>query len=150
MSLSPAPSTHDEPLFAREYAVRLMTVLLVAFAGIIALTGFDESRRDKLETFEEVTAVGDQNFFPVPKEPQQPAAPAATFQGKALVPTSYELVKRNDPEMIRVGQAEGAPYRIYMPKMVLSGEAKPSAPGTYYLKVEQDRYVRVRAASPQK
>ena len=41
MSLSPAPSTNAEPLFAREYAVRLGLVLLVAFALIIALTGYD-------------------------------------------------------------------------------------------------------------
>ena len=150
MSLSPAPSTNAEPLFAREYAVRIGTVLLVAFAAIIALTGYDESRRDKLETFEEMTAVGDRNFFPIPKELQKPHPAAVTFQGKPLFPVSYEPVKANDPEMTRVGVAEGAAFRIYKSQEPLERGDEPTGADSYYLKLERDRYLEVRPGSPGK
>lgn len=155
MSLSPAPvpAPGETPLFAREYAFRLGLVLLVVFAGIIALAGYDESRRGALETFEEVTAVGDRAFFPLPTEVQKPHPAAVVFRGQPLYPVSYALIEARDTGMIRVGTADEAPYRLYTPREPLppqEGESEKAGQQFYYLKVKQDEYIKVRPGTPGK
>ena len=155
MSLSPAPvpAPGETPLFARDYAIRLGLVLLIAFAAIIALAGYDESRRDALENFEEVTAVGDRSFFALPAEAQKPHPATVVFRGQPLYPVSYALVEARDTGMIRAGMADDAPYRVYTPREPLppqEGESEKPGQQFYYLKVAQDEYLKLRPGTPGK
>lgn len=153
MTLSPAPAPAEPLLFARVYAIRLGLVLLVGFAAIIAFSGYDESHRGALETFEEKTAVGDRAFFSLPVEALKPPPAAVVFQGQPLFPVSYQIIEVRDSKMIRAGMAEDVPLRVYVPREPLpplEGQAEKAGQRSYYLKVNRDEFIQVRPGSPEK
>jgi hypothetical protein len=128
--------------FAERAAVWIGWALLAAMATILLLASFDRQHRRGLETFKEVTGVGDQAFF---KEPDAVGgAPAATviFKGQALVPVTPKHISERDARMLRVGDDDSGAYRIYVNRE--SAEAGNKREADYFLKLGNDEYLNVR------
>ncbi len=143
-------ASNKSRIFAHTAAVRLGEALLIGFAVIILLAGLDKAQREQLETFQEVTAVGDRAFFPMPEQHPQPPVAAVTFRGDGLVPVSYEPVEIRDTRMIRLGKDESGQYSVYSRRAPADekerGKEKekldPEEAKYLYLKVARDEYLR--------
>lgn len=137
-------------IFARQVAVRLGEALLISFALVILLAGMDKGQREQLESFQEVTAVGDRAYFQLPDGLQKPFQPVLSFRGQPLTPTSIEPVEVRDTKMIRVGRDETGRHFVYssrdkIPPAEGEGDAKD---GTFFfLKLAPGEYLKTRAAA---
>lgn len=147
-----APVSEHPRIFARPVAVLLGEALLIAFALVILLAGMDKAQRERLESFQEVTAVGDRAFFQLPDElKQEPLQPVAGFRGQPLIPVSLDEVKIRDTKMIRMGRDDTGRHFVYS-----SREKAPSAEGAreakdekfFFLKLAPGEYLKVRAGAP--
>lgn len=140
-------------IFALTAAMRLGEALLLGFAVAILFAGMDEAQREKLETYQEISAVGDRTYFPIPEERSKPPAPALIFQGQPLVPESYEPVKIRDTRMFRVGKDDAGQYSVYASREG-TGSEKGRTGGKndkfLYIKVAPDEYLRTLPETPKK
>ncbi len=151
MSAPAENSPEAEPILARNYAVRIGLLLLVGFAAVIAGVGYDEGQMRVLETFEETTAVGDRAYFQMPTDAVKPPPAAVSFRGQPLFPVSYAKVELRDTRMTRAGMADDAAIQVYTsrdPVPPQEGESEKHGTQFYFLKVERDEYIKVRAGSP--
>ncbi|MHA3773215.1 hypothetical protein ACXR0O_16905 [Verrucomicrobiota bacterium sgz303538] len=148
-----APSTEQPRIFARKAAMRLGEAILIGFAVIIVLAGIDNAQRSKLETFQEVTAVGDRAVFPIPAQVQKPPVAAVSFRGQPLYPVSYEPVEIRDTKMIRLGRDDNGQYFVYGTRENVppqEGETVRKGETFFFLKVEPNKYLKTRTSTPGK
>ena len=90
----PALSTAPADLFHWRAAIQLGVILLTGLTLVLLFAALEKPRRAQLETYEEVTAVGDSAFF---RAAAQVGRPAITFRGQPLYPLSPEPAKMRLP-----------------------------------------------------
>ena len=137
----------DSHIFHRPIAVRLGEGLLAGFALWIFAAGSDAVNRHQLETFKEVTAVGDRAYLPVRPGQEQNSTASLLFQGKRLLPAGSQKAEVRDSKMIRAGKDDSGSYHLYTTasdESVTADEAEQK--NTYYLKLAPNEYLRVRLA----
>jgi len=135
-------------IFARPVAIRLGEAVLISFAVVILLAGMDKAQRGRLESFQEVTAVGDRAYFELPGTLQKPFQPVTSFRGQSLSPTSAEPVKIRDTKMIRLGRDDSGRHFVYAsrePVPPAEGEVEAKEESFFFLKLEPGEYLKTRA-----
>ena len=146
-----ATAPEQPRIFARPVAVRLGEALLISFAVVILLAGMDKAQRERLESFQEVTAVGDRAYFQLPGDLRKPFQPVAGFRGQSLTPTSVEPVEIRDTKMIRVGRDDSGRHFVYTSRESVppvGGEVVAKGEKFFFLKLEPGEYLKTRAAGP--
>ena len=122
-------------------AAGLLLVLLVALA--VAMK--DNTRRATLETTAEFTAVGDTDYFPMPKVlPQPPYEAVASFHGQPLYPTDYRRHESPADDMTRVGVDEKGGYILYRAPEVAKDDDERKLGPVYFLKISPTEYLKLR------
>ena len=129
----------EAPFFGVKSALQLGAALLGALALIATLSLVDRGRLAALESFAELTAVGDTAYFKVPADSQELTLPAVTLNGQPLFPVANTLHELRDTEMIRAGRDATTGLTIYQPRKALSGGRDDA----YFLKVGPKQYVKV-------
>ena len=97
----------------RAAAARLCFVLLVLLALVVIHLSLEKGKRPELESFAELTAVGDLEFYRLPAPLPATPVPATTFQGRPLVPVTYRRFDLREPRMTKVGEDDAHRLRIY-------------------------------------
>ena len=135
------------PTSGRRAAAWLAIGLIGGMLVLVVLTGTDRQRVEALEHFEETTAVGDTEYFQIPAPPSAEPTAAATLNGQALFPASYEKVEIRDTKVVRVGRDEAARLTIYKSREALQpdkGAREKEAEPLYLLKTGPGEYIKVR------
>lgn len=133
--MSPSPDPQPPPVFAARTALRLAEALLIGLAAVAAFTWWDARRSARLESFAEVTAVGDKNYFGNPDPPGTPGKPIIRAENQLWVPVSFEKERRRDTQMLRAARDQS--LTLYRPRK----EAKPDE---LFVKIERNGYLRLR------
>ena len=113
--------------------------MLIGFAAVVAFTLRDAGRVGELEHFEQVTAVGDTNYFTVPSPPPNPPAVVAHGDGKAWVPVDFAKQDHRDTQMLRAGRDDASGLTLYRPREKAKADE-------LFLKIEPNGYLRLRPA----
>ncbi len=131
---NPSPAPH---LGARA-AIILGAVFLAGLAGVTVFSVRDAAREGTLEAFTQDTAVGDTMLYRPPNPPLAVPEPILTWDGKALVPASYDKVKTDDGQMRRIGRDETTGLSLYRRR-------RDDNQGDLHVKIAQGEYLRLRA-----
>lgn len=138
----------DSEFSGKRAAVWLGATLLVALFLVLALTLRDNGHRAQLETTAEFTAVGDNNYYPMPATPLPPPyAVVASLKGQALYPVDYRRREYAADDMTRIGSDEKGGYFLYRApekseKKKDEDELKRGP--LYYLKISPTEYLKLR------
>ena len=132
-----SPASETPTLFAPRAALRLGAALLVGFAAVLAFTLRDAGRVGELEHFEQVTAVGDTNYYVVPAPP--PATAIVHWQDRAWAAVDFVKQDLHDTQMLRVGRDEASGLTLYRPR----AETKADE---LFVKRDTDSFYRLRPA----
>ena len=112
-----------------------------SFAVVVLFASLDQQRRSQLESFAEVTAVGDKAYFKAP-DPMKPLTVAVTIRGRPSPVSPPRRVGARDSRMLRRGQDDSGAYRIYVNSQ--PDEDAKRAGEDYFLKTGPDEYLQVR------
>jgi len=135
MSSSSTPEQRPADFLCGAWATRIGLLLLLGLALVLALAIVDRPRRAQLESFQEVTAVGDRNFFAPGPDPTAPTV--LTWSGGQVEIGAAEHLKMRDSSVRKVGLDEATGVAIYAPGPATSADAGASrflvkvAPGEY-------------------
>lgn len=135
---SPA-ETNPTPVLCGAAAFRVGALLLIGIALSLALIIFDRQRRPSIESWQEVTAVGDKPFYVLPADPAA-AAMVVTESGQFKISTT-ERTKLKDTQMRRVGRDAVTGVHIYRPE-------PPQAPARFYVRTAPGEYLPAVPAAP--
>jgi hypothetical protein len=116
MSDAETPAINAAPLFARRTAVRFCLALLIGFAAVLVFTWRDARREGELEHFDQITALGDTNYFVVPSPPPNPPEAIVQWEGRSWVPENFVKHDLRDTQMLRVGRDEPSGLTLYRPR----------------------------------
>ncbi len=145
------PAKDSSELFAPRAAFSFGLSLLLSLAVVAVMVTVDARNRQRDETREEVTAVGDQSFFKIPDTFPRPVTAAVVYHGQPLF-AIYKRITDRDSTMIRVGEDDSKTYRLYVEhpsekeKDKGNAENQKKKDATYFLKVGVDEYIEL---SPQ-
>lgn len=135
MTDSHATDRRSTEILGGSWAWKIGAFLVLGFVLVLALAIVDRQRRPQIESFSEVTAVGDRAYFaPGP----DPAAPTVLkWSGGQVQVAAAEHVKMRDTSMRKVGQDDATGVSIYRatPK---KGE---EGPGGLFVKVAPGEYL---------
>ena len=124
-------------IYAERTARRLGAAFVLALIAVVAFTCWDARRAAQLESFSEVTAVGDKNYFGIPDPPIAPDKPIAQAENQLWVPVSFEKAPRRDTQMIRAARDASGSLMLYRPRH----EPKKDE---LYVKIAPNGYLRLR------
>jgi hypothetical protein len=138
-------------LFAGRAAGWFGWAILAALAAVILLISQEHRRRTPVETYEELTSVGDHSFFKMPEQAGKNPVAAVIFRGQPLYPAGFHRLRNSDTKMLRAGSDDSGALRIYMnsepdPQTRDAGAKKSES--DYYLKLGEDEYLNVRPGKP--
>jgi len=144
------PAQPSTGIFSGRAAFNFGLALFIGLLLTIIVLVLDRNQRTKMETSEEITAVGDQAFFKIPDTFPRPDTAAVVFRGQPLF-AIYKRVTNHDSTMIRLGEDDSKTYRIYSEHDTGKGKAqdndkKSEAAG--FLKVGIDEYIELRTQKP--
>jgi hypothetical protein len=130
---------------AGTYARRLGGAFLIALAIIVLFAFRDRARVENLETFEEVTAVGDTTYY----QPTNDVNAVAMLDGHPLFRVDNDKKEIKDTAMRRVGRDAATGLTIYIPRK--NGTRATKTTGEiYFVKIGRNDYIRVRPELPVK
>jgi hypothetical protein len=129
-------------------ACRFGAVLLAAIVLLGLLATRDRARVEKLEQFEEVSAVGDTAYFRRPAGRQEPALAVATLRGQPLYLLTEDKRELKDTNMLRVARDDASGLAIYTPRKPLPREPGEKTETQYFLKLGRNDYINVGPAPP--
>jgi len=133
----PEPLASDSrPLFGERAARQLVVGLLAALAIVVAFTWWDAGQVTERERFEEITAVGDENFYQAPTRAAVLGQPVAQVDGKIWKLADTKVQGFRDTRMVRVARDEGRGVTVYRPRDGAKTEER-------FVKTKPNGYLRV-------
>ena len=145
------PSDSSPAFQGARAAVGLGVALLSAMALVTGFTAFDRSRRSKLETFEQVTAVGDTDYFKATKKELIIGTKLAAFGEQPLYLASRERVEIRDSRTRFSGRDAATGAGIYTtsePIKLSDDAALTDGAKFFFLKIEPDGYLAMQPVQP--
>ncbi len=127
-------------------AAILAAVLLLGLAALALFARTDRTRVTTLETFTELSAVGDKTYYLLPQPLPAPPAPVAQYNGRALIPITYEKFEWRDTKMTPVARDPQTRLTIYTSREPLPKNIPPAGETPYFVKTAANEYLRLRAA----
>lgn len=136
-------ATHSDPnataVLGGSAAFRVGAVLLVGLALSLGLAATDRQRRASIESWQEVTAVGDKPYFVPPSDPASEAM-VVMEAGQFKILTA-ERTKLKDTQMRRAGRDAVTGVHIYQTE-------PPQTPVRFYVRVAPGEYLPAIPAAP--
>lgn len=129
-------ASDSSPLFGERVARQLGVGLLAGLAFVVAFTWWDASRVPERERFDEITAVGDENFYKAQTGKAVPGEPVAQVDGKLWKVAEPKVHGLRDTQMVRVARDEGRGVMLYRRRNGAQTEER-------FVKAKPNGYLRV-------
>ena len=128
------PASHEKALR------RVSLAFLLGFAAMAGLAASDFSNHDTLESLHLPTAVGDENYFPIPAKRHLEEA-LGRFNGKDIFPLRFNESEIEEFRLLLVTKDKQKGVTLYRR---VEKSADEEAEERFYVKTGRNRFLRVR------